>query len=551
MAFTVTPLLADISTAETTTGWSTGSLDAAFFKQGSNSIAFYMAKNARGSITYTYSGGLAWTAYTDPHLYYWMNSAVAGVTEPKSTGTTTASGYTVRVTLTNAAYREWHVTGSDTWDGGWSNAFVVDMSHTGTQLYASSGTFSSASTIASVTWYIDLSTSGNIRNVPANHWLDAVRVGDGIQAHNTSAADPAFDFSDIAAVDASTTYQWGVLQPLRTGTTDLGLAGKLVIGDSASTNHVDFQSNDESVSFLDLDGSGAGIVSSTLYSITFEGNSTGTDQDVYLGTKVGTGDTMSGRNGTAIKAGGPSVDYSIDFSDSNLHNVGWYGCTIAGAASGASPTADPTTLFEFAATSFDTCDQIALGGATARNCNFLNSTSLTTSGALSWINGTTDVEYSLFVNNPTAIEMVTLAADVSFSGMEFSANTYDVRYEGATDWDLNWTDASGAPTVNNFGAGTLTPVNTVTLTLTNVVSGSQCAIYADAGGYETEGTEMMNETAVGTTVTEDYAYVSSQPIIIRVRNSSAATRYFPYNAGGTVSGNFTLRIDQTEDTIAE
>jgi len=545
MSLVVTPLLADITLGESTSGFSDGSLDPDKFVQGSNSIGWYAGKNGRRSLVYTLPTDEPWT--TGDHLYSWQNSDVASKMEDQTTGTGTASGVTLRVTLANGAYREWHLAGADSWDGGWRN-FVVDLGHTGTQLYASSGTFSDASDISAVTIYYDLSNSGNIRNVPANCYADAIRVGTGLQVHNTSAADPSFDFGDIADADELVANQWGICQRMDPGAANgYGVAGELVVGDGASTNHCDMLSTGETVTFLQRDGSaGYGFVGDGLYALTFEGNSTGTDQDVYLGVKVGTGDAMTGRNGTKIEAGGPNVVYSVDLSDADLHNVGWYGSSIVGATGGVSTTAAPTTLFELGGCSFDGCDQVDTKDAVLRQGVFLNTTAVSTSGALLWDEAEVDAKNCLFVNNLVAVEVPTLTANMTFDGMEFSGNTNDVRYEGASDYDLNWTNASGAPTIQNAGAGTLTAVNTVTLTLQNVVVGSQCSIHTDPGG-----TELMNETSVAATVTEPYAFTAAQDVIVRVRKASADPKYKPYDTPGQItSDGLTTFVSQVPDNIS-
>jgi hypothetical protein len=235
-----------------------------------------------------------------------------------------------------------------------------------------------------------------------------------------------------------------------------------------------------------------------------------------------------------------------------------YGTTIAGAYDGTGvigvQAGTPVTTHEIIGNTFDTCGEIDSKDAVCRNINVLNSQETgATFGAFLWTEGTTDIKNSLMVNNTNAIEVNALSADMTFDGMEFSGNTYDVDYnEGGTEtWNLNWSNAPAAPTINNASTSTLTAVNTVTLTLNSVVVGSQCAIYADTGGPETVGTELMNETATGTTVTEPYAFTSNQPILIRVRKSSTAPKYFPYNASGTItSTGFTATVSQQPDNIA-
>jgi hypothetical protein len=481
MAFTVTTDLQDFVDAESATPFSTGSLDPDYYVQGSNSVGFYMAKNARGSVTINPTD-VNWTA--GDHVYAWLSSSVAAKMENKSTGTTTASGVTLRVTLANGAYREWHVTGADTWGGEWK-CFVIDLAHTGSQLYASSGTWVDTSDIASMTIYWDLSNSGNIRNVPANCWVDAIRVGTGVTAYNTSAADAAFDFADIAAYCEAVAQAYGITETID------GIVfcqARITVGDTGS-NHVDFNSQDEVFVFRNRNGDGeGGFVADSLYRIDFVGNATGADQAISLGVKVGTGDAMSGRNGTLILGGGSAVRYQINADDADLHSFTMYGCTIRGAYLSTTTVGvqfgTPTTTHEIAGTTFDGCSEIDTRDAIVRNCNFLNTVAATTNGALLWDEGEIDIANCLFVNNAVGIEVVSLTGDMSFDGMEFSGDTYDVRYEGTTDWDLNWTNASGAPSIQNASTGTLTAVNTVTHTLTGLQLNTKVTYVRNSDGVE-------------------------------------------------------------------
>lgn len=458
MAFTVTPLLTDFDLAEIDTPWTANgiSADTENFKQGTQSQSWIATKSGVRNIECD-ATNQDLSGYTYPHLYFWISSAVASLMEAKSTGTTTRSGVVVRVTLANGAYREWHVAGKDTWTGAWK-CFVIDLAHTGTQLFSSSGTWDlSTNSVDIVTVYYDLTNSGNIRNA-INCWSDAIRFGEGLQVHNTSAADASFGFAEVAAQDQLVANQWGVLQEFEPGAQGVfGLQGRLEFGDDTSTNHVDFLSNDETVVFLERDGSGYGLVHASLYRMDFVGNSTASDQDVYFGTKVGTGDSASGRNGTKIQAGGPNVSYYIDMTDANLHNVGWYGSTVQGADLGVGATSWAVNTFEIAGCTYDGCGQVDTQTAVVRNCNFLNTVAAATEGALKWGLNQANVRYCLFVNNVVGIEFPTLGANVDLYGMEYSGNTNDIRYEGGSDYDANILGGD-TPTILNAAAGTLTAV---------------------------------------------------------------------------------------------
>ena len=494
MALVVNPLLTDIDLAESATPWTTGALDPAKFVQGSNSIGWYTAKNARNSNGVS---GKSIAHAAGDHLYWWNASDVISRAEPQTTGTTTASGVTIRVTLSDGAYREWHVAGSDTWDGGW-RCFVIDLGHTGSQLYASGGTWSTANNITDVDIYIDLSNSGNIRNVPANQYADAIRVGTGLQVYNENSTDAAFDIGNVAAIAEATAQAYGVTTTID-GVTFL--QGELVLGDGAGTNHLDCASEDEVIVFSERDGGdGYGFVADALYKVTLEGNATASDQSVRFGVKVGTGDAMTGRNGTIIRAGSSVVRWQFIANDADLHSLGFYGSTFQGAfldtsSLGWDGGTAPTTLYEIGGCTFDACGQIDADDAVGRNNVVLNTQAPSTTGALSWLDGTTDWEQCLFVNNVRALHVATLTGDMTIVGMEFQGNTFDVEYGGTGDYDLNWSDAPAAPTVNDASTGTLTPVNTVNTTITGVPSGAEWRLYeADAtqgtiGSTELDGAE--------------------------------------------------------------
>lgn len=556
MAFTVTTDFTTIDDAESASTWSTGAVDGDFFVQNTYSIAWNATKNGRRSNTVTPAATKAWS--TGDHIYFWWATSVAAKAENKTTGTTTASGMTVRVTLANSAYREWHVAGADTWDGAWK-CFVIDMAHTGTQLYASSGTFSSSSNIASVTYYIDLTNSGNIRNAD-NNWMDVVRVGTGLRAYNTTAVDAAFDLADIAAQDEAVANRYGVLE---TKDGIIYSQGKVTVGDGVGGNHVDFDSQDEVLVFSERNGSGSGLVADGLYELNFAGNATGTDQNISIGVKVGTGDTATARNGTLVLAGGSAVRFTMDWNDADLHIVTLYGMSVRGGYSGTSgdiaiQAGSPTTTHEVIGCTFDGCGQIDFQDATCRDILVLNSGETgSTYGAILWDETDSDIKNSLFVNNTNVFEVRdgVLTANMSFDGMEFSGNTYDVRYEDTVDdFYLDWQNASGAPSIQNAGAGTLTARNTVTLTV-NVKESDGTAINgARVRIQETDGTLISqgSTNASGVYQNTSYEYTADTDVEVRVRLSPAAgTRYYPTVATGQiVSTGFTTTVTLIEDTLA-
>ena len=155
------------------------------------------------------------------------------------------------------------------------------------------------------------------------------------------------------------------------------------------------------------------------------------------------------------------------------------------------------------------------------------------------------IEFGL--SSPIAITLT----DVTFSGYGADTTTSAALHIKRTTGTVTISWSGGTtPTYKSDGA-TVVVQNTVTLTLKDVVSGSQCSIHAGATGPETEGTELMNETAAGVDVTEPYAFTTDQSIIVRIRKSSAAPKYGPFDTPGTITADgYTLTVNQIPDNIS-
>lgn len=125
-------------------------------------------------------------------------------------------------------------------------------------------------------------------------------------------------------------------------------------------------------------------------------------------------------------------------------------------------------------------------------------------------------------------------------------------------------DIDGTHTIVRVASGTFSSSETVNETTDGTAGGDtgdsaatsavaneyvQCAIYAAAGGVETEGTELMNEEANQSTgdgffkATQDYNYGGSQPVTIRARYQG----WKSFLGTGTITGDFTVTAVWQED----
>jgi hypothetical protein len=338
MAGTITALLTTVSLADTITGWSgsSGQLDTEVYKQaatiGSDGAYTYQTgKNSLENCTFTPATNINMTAnYTTPHLYWTMRCDVFPFCEALNTGTTN-SGLMVRVTDGSGNYKQWHVAGSDTWDGSW-RTFVLDL--TSTASHSSSGTLSLAD-VDVITWYTDNSNSGNIRIID-NTWLDAIRYGDGLQAESTTTE--AFDFDDIALDDALTANYYGVLQRFYG---ILAGQGMIEVGDDTGSGTANLVSRNEQIVFQDQ------LVSSSHYGVRAVASATATtDVDIQGAVLITIGDTGA----------------EIDFSDANINSIVFTDSTLIDMG-----TIDYQSGADCRRNVYSGCDQITPDGADMRD----------------------------------------------------------------------------------------------------------------------------------------------------------------------------------------
>lgn len=438
MAATVTANLTLVAQGESGDAgiWlgNSGGHDTEVFYQNTASYTWQASKSARTSCTYTPTTNINMTG-TDNHLYWWAQNAVASFMEDKTTGTTTASGYTIRLTDGSGNYREYHIAGGNTWGGEW-RCFVIDLSlSTGDEIYASSGTLD-LTDIDVITWYVDISNSGNIRIID-NQWNDVVRFGTGLTATGTD-----FDLIDIAIDDALLANKYGVLEIIDG---QVFCQGKVIVGNGATTTT--FNSTDELLVYRDRVGGasgGFGIVSTGLYELVFTGSGCVVDIAGMVIKGAGTTDTTR----FAMDASDVTSDVTID------------GSTFIRAG-----------LCDFASTSdvqnsvFNNCFQIDPSTGIFKNNSISNYVGLE-GGAVLWPTDSTNISDLTFSICDQDIEY-DAASDATPSFLNI------VHDDNAGDYDVNNTSGSsvtiplsGTSNGNSYTGSLVEFEASVTLTFT-------------------------------------------------------------------------------------
>jgi len=437
MAVTVTADLSLVSSADTVSSegaWlgNSGVSDTEVKLQGNGSYTWQALKNARTSCTFTPTANLDMSG-TDVHLYWWAQNAVASFMEAKTTGTVNNSGYHIRLTDGSGNYKEWHIAGNDTWGGEW-RCFVLDVNSTD-DVYASSGILD-LSDIDVITWYVDISSSGNIRIID-NQWNDVVRFGTGLTATGTD-----FDITDIAADDESASNKYGVLENID-GV--IFCQGHLQIGDNVTITT--FNSTDEVLIFRDRAADGKGIVSSTLYGISFDGSGCIADIDGLVAKGAGATDRTR---------------YYIDASD------------ITSTVDVNASTFIRSELISFSENDtitnnvFNNCFQIDPSISIFTNNKISNYVG-TEGGAVLFPPDDSNFKNLIFINNDNSVEYVSGsdASSPKFDNCIFddSIGNYDVYNTSGSSVALSLTNGSNANSYNPAGDIVTFP-SSVTLTIT-------------------------------------------------------------------------------------
>lgn len=309
-----------ISTAESTTGWTTfDTLDSDIKKEGSNGITgTFRNDGASGH----YNAGSAPVTAANKHVRMWVNTTSVPYLDTAANG-----GFEFH--MNDGTTTEYYtIFSSDDYYGGWFN-MVVDC-----DLFTTL-------TLANVEqWGVRVQYTTSAKNVD-NVWVDYIRYLDGYYITGGTSGDKV-ELSDVATADRGTTTLYGYGIVLEQDGVFFAY-GEFQVGNGATTTY--FEMDNEVLVFVDAP------VGDGLYAIN--GNGSGTDILI---------------NGSTIKADGTATATQYDFDMSTgspgtvvvTDNVFIRGGTFT-FGSGQTVTGN----------TFSSCEQITHGGADMDDCTIL------------------------------------------------------------------------------------------------------------------------------------------------------------------------------------
>jgi len=342
MALTVTTDLVQITGADSLTNWTqiggTDTAETDYFIQNTGCISLaYNSASERGStFDYVAAGGTAINFSSGGNagklVYIWMRCAV-----PANIGTRASGAMKILIgsgaiapTLAAGVWSAWYVDGNDTIQGtdGWK-CYVIDPRKTASQ------TFGGGVDLTATRHFGGLMTvATGLKGNPFG--IDQIMYGFGeLRARGTNTVEGG-GFKEMSDADFGTTANRYGIMVEKEGV--FYVQGRLVLGDSVSTNPTTFTSQNESLVWnypTYYDGTReAPCIADTrddgtpYFGITVVGNTTtpAGDTSVTFGAKVGTGDTASGRNGPTLI--GSRLKTSLDGDDGNVETLKIYGTTF-------------------------------------------------------------------------------------------------------------------------------------------------------------------------------------------------------------------------------
>ena len=391
--------------------------------------------------------------------------------------------------------------------------------------------------------------------------FDAIDLGSGLRIFGSGTPDAGFK-DLIDADEGDTNNRYGAIKSLDASSNIVEYQGYLEIGSGNANAGTVFDDINRVVSFAApqcIDTSVtpqvfANSIPDDFQKIVIQQAST-SGTTFRIGEKVGTGFTARGRNGVTL-LGNDNYDLAIEILD-NPDNCLIYGSTVRNFSAPLYWSGTLlTTTGEFIGSTWDTNGQFISTQVGVFNSTFLNCTG--EAGAFRFtqdgVGQNTTVRNSSFINNTNTdgsgvgMELKT-SGTYTFDNLQFSANDFDLFLAGTASGDYV-VDATNGTTVGTVAKkenanSTLTVNNAVTLTLTDIVVGSEVRLYkSDPTGVfpvELAGTEAEDDGIFDYT----YNFTGNFDADIVVLNTGYV--YFRQNNNTLTSTPNTIKINQVFD----
>jgi len=464
-----------INLAETNTDWNdinqaggggANTAEVDFAIQGNNAITRQVSNTRRGVL---YDFGTPITLGADDHIYTWTVCSTPGIVENKSIG-----GIRVSIGTSTTAYYDYYVNGGDTLPEGGMNNYVVYYA-------AASASLTNGSPGANPQFFgAQADTNATARNV--NFACDAIRYGTGYYIIDGDSTNP-ITFASASQDNDLNANRYGVFTAIPGG---FAQKGRFVIGQTTAgvATQAYFNTSNTSVVFADTEFA----------------------QSDFTQIIVDHPSTFFNLRNTSLTGLGTKNPGQLNFLDSST--VGYLdNCTFNNIG---------TTQLQAAVTASSTwigCSTVNQSGSII-NVSTFNNTSAPVSALVS--DRPDRVTNSTFISTGTkhGIE-VTAAGNYIFTGntltgFDSGSNANEFLYFNPTGGtgDLTLTVVSGNGTIEfrNASTGTVTIVNSVTVTLTGLKDNTEVRIFESTNSYPQTELAGIEDATDGTTNDRSFSF---------------------------------------------
>lgn len=501
-----------------------------------------------------FSGG---GAQEGQFVYIWANFLAASLLNPYQSG-----GFGVFMDSNAPSSNQhalWYVYGSDNYSGGWKR-FIIDPTTTPS---TNPGTAINTAAIR----YIGIFAETNATARFDNMIVDRMDVGNGYDITGTSTLGLMQEVLNYEK-SGSPLNVYGVVKSLNDSDTAFELAGTLNLGDTTATNST-ISDNDSKIFVAEpiyYNGTAdAPSVPTTAFGINVVGGAG--VESLTLGNAVG---TSGGRNGITL-VGNSTYDFAVDFSDGNVETGNWFGCSLENLSGALSFDA---ASHSFKGNSVVNCTGMSfVTGSSASECSFVSCGTVSLAGTASL----TDCIFAEADANAVQTADLDNLSDCSFTrGSAGHAVELTSIGDGSMGWNCKLTgyatgsagspvtptnngdeaifvnvgsgsltitvaDGAATPSIRSAGATVTVQVGLKTLTISNVISGSDVVI-------KTAGTLTKlqdDQDIAGTSTTYTYTYSAGTFVDVAVY----AEGYVPYYVNGFGLGpdGGTIQVAQVAD----